>query len=276
MPLAPRWHKVIRDLWGHKLRTVLVVLSIAVGIFAVGVVMGGRGVLMREFDTDYLSSNPPSAEFYTTDYDATLLRAIEARDDVRAAEGRRMVTLRYTTMAEPTTSTAGWSTMDLWALPDFKSISVQKISREEAISWPPGPGEIVLEKSVLQVEKFSLGETITVETEDKTRVPLRVVGFAHDINAVPTKFTDTVVGYTSMTALGGLKQPDDFNYLSLSLDQGLSQSAASRIAVDVRDKVLADLQGVGGTVMRTSFDHTKEEAPRDALAGAKAHATPAS
>jgi uncharacterized membrane protein len=33
------------------------------------------------------------------------------------------------------------------------------------------------------------------------------------------------------------------------------------------DKVLADLQGVGGTVMRTSFDHTKEEALREALAG---------
>jgi uncharacterized membrane protein len=32
------------------------------------------------------------------------------------------------------------------------------------------------------------------------------------------------------------------------------------------DKVLAELQGVGGTVLRTSFDHTKEEALRDALA----------
>jgi len=32
------------------------------------------------------------------------------------------------------------------------------------------------------------------------------------------------------------------------------------------DKVLASLQGVGGTVMRTSFDHTKEEALRQALA----------
>ena len=32
------------------------------------------------------------------------------------------------------------------------------------------------------------------------------------------------------------------------------------------DKVLAALQGVGGTVLRTSFDHTKEEALRQALA----------
>jgi uncharacterized membrane protein len=36
------------------------------------------------------------------------------------------------------------------------------------------------------------------------------------------------------------------------------------------DKVLADLKGVGGTVLRTSFDHTKEQALQQALAGAQA------
>ena len=41
------------------------------------------------------------------------------------------------------------------------------------------------------------------------------------------------------------------------------------------DKVLAALQGVGGTVLRTSFDHTKEEALRQALAAHTA-STPSS
>lgn len=42
------------------------------------------------------------------------------------------------------------------------------------------------------------------------------------------------------------------------------------------DKVLEDLKGVGGTVLRTSFDHTKEEALRAALAeAAQAVAPPA-
>jgi len=36
------------------------------------------------------------------------------------------------------------------------------------------------------------------------------------------------------------------------------------------DKVLAELHGVGGTVLRTSFDHTKEEALRAALAAHQA------
>jgi uncharacterized membrane protein len=39
------------------------------------------------------------------------------------------------------------------------------------------------------------------------------------------------------------------------------------------DKVLADLQGVGGTVLRTSFDRTQEEAIRAALAGKPAPAS---
>lgn len=33
------------------------------------------------------------------------------------------------------------------------------------------------------------------------------------------------------------------------------------------DKVLADLKGVGGTVIKTSFDHAKEDALKEALAG---------
>jgi uncharacterized membrane protein len=33
------------------------------------------------------------------------------------------------------------------------------------------------------------------------------------------------------------------------------------------DKVLEDLKGIGGTVIRTSFDHAKENALKEALAG---------
>ena len=40
--LRPRWRKVLRDLWSNKTRTLLVVLSIAVGVFAIGMVGGSR------------------------------------------------------------------------------------------------------------------------------------------------------------------------------------------------------------------------------------------
>ena len=48
--LSPRWRKVLRDLWSNKTRTILVVLSIAVGVFAVGMISGSRGILRRDID----------------------------------------------------------------------------------------------------------------------------------------------------------------------------------------------------------------------------------
>ena len=35
----PRWILILRNLWNNKPRTILVVLSIAVGVFAVGMVV---------------------------------------------------------------------------------------------------------------------------------------------------------------------------------------------------------------------------------------------
>ena len=62
-------------------------------------------------------------------------------------------------------------------------------------------------------------------------------------------FSDMVVGYTSMRTLSALKEPDELNYLALQLDQALSQAAASRIAVDVREK---ELGGAGVQALQRS------------------------
>lgn len=238
--LAPRWHKVFRDLTSHRIRTLLVVLSIAVGIFAVAVVMGGRQVLLREFDVDFAASVPASAELDTTGFDEGLVTRVAERDDVRAAEGRRRVTVRYAegTVA-PGGSTAGWKTLRLWALPDFERGDVLKVVREETTSWPPRAGQIVIEKSALRIAEFEVGDTLTVESPAGKRVALRIVGFAHDINAVPAQFQGSVTGFISMDSLAALGEPEELNHLSLVLDPTISRAAASRIAADVRDTDLA-------------------------------------
>lgn len=247
--IAPRWSKVVRDLTAHKTRTALVVLSIAIGIYAIAVVMGGRQVLLREFDADFANSVPPSAEFDTSGFDPALLERVEGREDVRAAEGRRRVTLRYSKDAAEGESTAGWETMRLWAIPEFSRGDVGRIVREEASSWPPRDGEVVLERSALQVGDFSIGETITVETAAGVRANLRIVGFAHDINTVPAQFQGAEVGFASLGTLALLDEPEMLNHLSIVLDPTMSRSAASRIAADIRD---TDLAAAGVRTFRTS------------------------
>ena len=43
--LKSRWHKILNDLWGNKTRTMLIVLSIAVGLFAVGTIVSAQAIL---------------------------------------------------------------------------------------------------------------------------------------------------------------------------------------------------------------------------------------
>ena len=107
-------------------------------------------------------------------------------------------------------------------------------------SWPPGPGEIVLEKSVLQVEQFAIGETITVETDDKTRAraACRRLRARHQrrADASSRTWSSATCRWARSTCS---RSREKYNYLALSLDPALSQAAASRIAVDVRDRDLA-------------------------------------
>ena len=45
--LSSRWHKVLNDLLSNKTRTVLIVLSIAVGLFAVGTIISSQSHVTR-------------------------------------------------------------------------------------------------------------------------------------------------------------------------------------------------------------------------------------
>lgn len=231
------------------MRTALVVLSIAVGVFAIAVVMGGREVLLREFDVDFAASVPPSAEFDTSGFDRRVAERVSSREDVRAAEGRRRLSVRYTDQQEvaPAASTAGWESLRLLAVPDFERSSVRRLVREEYAAWPPRPGGVILERSALQIAEFEVGDTITVESQTGKRAVLRVEGFAHDINAVPAQFQGSITGFIAMETLSLLGEPSELNHLIIVLDPTISRSAASRIAADIRD---TDLVAAGVRTLR--------------------------
>ena len=74
--LSPRWRKVLRDLWSNKTRTILVVLSIAVGVFAVGMIAGSRVILLRDVAAAYSASRPYNATLYTDWFDDELVQVV--------------------------------------------------------------------------------------------------------------------------------------------------------------------------------------------------------
>ena len=142
--LHPRWRKVLADLRGNKARTVLVVLSIAVGVFAI-VMVGGSNVLMADaLRRAYRATNPASAQIYTVDpVGDDLLEAIARMRAVDQAEGRRTLTVRLQT------GPGQWRTMQLVALADYADIRVNKVWAAGG-AWPPPDRALLVERSSLR------------------------------------------------------------------------------------------------------------------------------
>jgi putative ABC transport system permease protein len=92
--MRPSWQKVLADLWADKMRTFLVVTSIAVGVFAIGAIMTTYVILSQDIRVSYASSQPANIEVLTTPFDDTVVNAIENIPGVADAEGRQVVSVR--------------------------------------------------------------------------------------------------------------------------------------------------------------------------------------
>ena len=76
--LTTPWKKVLLDLWEHRMRTLIVALAIAVGVYAVGVVLNTREILIREYESDQAGARVPSAILYTQPFDDDLAANLAA------------------------------------------------------------------------------------------------------------------------------------------------------------------------------------------------------
>jgi hypothetical protein len=56
--LKPRWRKVLADLWDNKTRTLLVVSSIAVGVFSIGMIITAYAIMDNDIDVSYAAAEP--------------------------------------------------------------------------------------------------------------------------------------------------------------------------------------------------------------------------
>src|SRR5512136_2431755 len=121
--LSARWYKVIHDLLGSKTRTVLIVLSMAVGLFAVGIILSARSILSEGLAMSFAAINPSSGTVRTTElFDENFLMCVRAMPDVREADARRSVNARVE--VEP----GNWKNITLFVVADYGDTRVNKIA----------------------------------------------------------------------------------------------------------------------------------------------------
>src|SRR5690349_8685391 len=92
--LSPRWRKILGDMWSYKIRTAIVVLSIAVGVFAVGMIAGTQVILTRDMQASYLAIDPPAAILGMSPFDDELVQTIRRMPEIDEADGSSGISVR--------------------------------------------------------------------------------------------------------------------------------------------------------------------------------------
>ncbi|MCL2818483.1 MAG: FtsX-like permease family protein [Actinomycetia bacterium] len=260
--ISSRIKKIFRDLSSNLPRTMLVVLSIAVGIFATGAILGARQVLLREFESDFAQSQKASIVFSVSDVDEALIDRIARHEEVIAANGRRVryVRLRFTqddeqdpdAPANATTPTqdslsSSWDSLELIALSDFDT-EVNRFAPYTATAWPPRKGDVLIEYSALAVIDYQVGDLVEIDNGSDSAT-FRVAGFVHDINAIPTRFFRQVTAYVTLESMELIGEPPSFNSIYVRVDPELTRTEVSTVATDIKDTILYP---AGITVSSTS------------------------
>ncbi len=209
--LSPRWRKVVRDLWSNKTRTILVLLSIAVGVSAIGMVMGSQIAVDRTLPAAYAAVNPASADVYALNtFDEKMIEATKAMPEVSDAAGLRAVNVRFLTKS------GEWRNLQLTAIPDYTHITINKIYPQKG-AYPPEGHELLLERASLSPALgfggFTIGDTLLVEAPSGKQRRLQLAGTVHDLNQQPAYLTGSGYGYINFDTLEWLGEPRDYNQL---------------------------------------------------------------
>lgn len=162
------------------------------------------------------------------------------------------------------------------------------------IAFPTEAKAEEVRQKLLTMQKeylLELGDAVIAVKDDKGNIKLNQMINTTAAGAVGGAFWGTLIGLIFLMPLAGAALGAASGAISGALtDVGINdkfmketaeaiQPGTAALFVLVRrvtgDKVLEGLKGEGGTVLKTSLDHTKEAALQAALAGVKAAVPPA-
>jgi putative ABC transport system permease protein len=195
--LTTPWTKVLIDLWEHRARTLIVALAIAVGIYAVGVVLDVREMVVREYRRDQGTGQIASAIIYTQPFEEDLADGVSKLPMVAAAEGRIVVrgrVLRDGGIAQD---------IELIAAPDFSDMSVDAITPLTGV-YPPARREVLLEAASVSSLDARVGQELTIELNNDATRKLVVAGTVHDPQQFSPALSGSAVGYVTPETMRSL------------------------------------------------------------------------
>ncbi|MCC7188266.1 MAG: ABC transporter permease [Anaerolineales bacterium] len=254
--MKPRWRKVLHDLWDNKARTLLVVFSIAVGVFSIGVIAGAYQIISQDMGVSYSANVPANIELRMTNFDEDTLDSIRNQQDVKEAEARRVVNMRVRVPG-----TEKWTTLDVTAFDSFEKNTVNLLSPVEGASIP-NKHEVALEQKALEDLDVQVGDLLEFQLPDGSTKTLPVVGIVRDTASAAGDFLASPTAYITMDTLPYLGQPESFNRALVTVTgDGDDIFHVRAVGAELKDK----LEKNGQIVIRSRFSETHKHPLADTI-----------
>ncbi|UCC54065.1 MAG: ABC transporter permease [Anaerolineaceae bacterium] len=252
--LRPSWRKVLADLWVSRTRTLLVVASIAVGVFAVGTIASMYVIVAEDIRVGYAAAQPANIEIITDPFDDNMVKTVQNIDGVSAAEGRQMVPVRVSLDGET------WKPLDVMANEDFTNSTINLIDLVDGTA-EPGDRELIVRRDRMNSSGLSAGDQALMQLPNGTLRNVPVVGEVSDQYAAGD-FTAPPRGYMTLNSAEWIGGQDNYNRLYVQVEgDGNNEAAIADVAERVEDK----LERTGRTIYRTNTNKTTEH-PAESIA----------
>jgi putative ABC transport system permease protein len=223
------WSKVWRDLVHNKARTVLVVLSTAVGVFALGLTFGLSGVMSERMTATHRETITAHIIFSGGPFTQETVDAIRREPGVLDTQGEIDTSIRWKLPGEDE-----WRRADLIARADYEAQRMELLRLLDG-RWP--------EERVLGAERLAAayygvepGSTILVEFGQRER-EVKIEGIVRLHKVYPPQWGGEATFFATPDAADWLVGYDlDYTRLQVRLES-FSQGAAEEAAEQIKDRL---------------------------------------
>lgn len=166
MIVDARWTKIFKDIWTNKTRSLLVILSIAVGVAALGMIYNAGRIIQRDLYGQFQNGNPAHVYMYVSPFPKELANSVENMREVQSAQATRILAAKILNKKNK------FEDISLHAYPPASEIKINRFSIEQG-QYPPQVREIVLERQSAQLLGYKVGDSVQVKLEDGRSFQLR-------------------------------------------------------------------------------------------------------
>jgi putative ABC transport system permease protein len=234
------WYKIWFDIWHNKTRTLLTVLSIAAGVFAVGAIFGMSDMMLANMDSSHQAVLPThiNAGLSQLVNRETLLRLKDV-PGVEDIEPYNSVNVLYKLHPEDEWRQGVIQMRDHYEQQKYELLQLR------GGHWPKSKNEIAVERMGAQSKGLDIGDSVIFKIDEKERV-LPITGFIRHPFVPPPQFMDLPFFFVSGEGMERLGIPDGMFGGFYARVTPYSEAYAREVATAIKDKLAKQDINVAG------------------------------